>query len=86
MSLPIEAISHHTTEFDPSKPAPPPVPTPTGSQQMEALAIKGFSAEQIAAELNIPLTQVDTALGIDTTTTTSATAVVAAASRLSVHA
>jgi hypothetical protein len=53
---------------------------------MEALAIKGFSAEQIAAELNIPLTQVDTALGIDTTTTTSATAVVAAASRLSVHA
>jgi hypothetical protein len=53
---------------------------------MEALAIKGFSAEQIAATLNIPLAQVDTALGLETPATTSTTAVVAAASRLSVHA
>jgi hypothetical protein len=89
MSLEVTAVSNHAPEFDPSKPAPPPVPTPTASQELESLAIKGFSAEQIALTLNIPLAQVETALGIDNpsaTSTKSATAVEAAASRLSVQA
>ncbi len=94
MSQPVAALSHHAPEYDPSKPGLPPVPTPTSSQQMEELASKGFSTQQISAKLNIPLAQVETALGLVTpattlatpSTATSATTVSASATRLSVHA
>jgi hypothetical protein len=86
MSLGVAAVSNHAPEYDLSKPAPHPLPTPTASQELEALAIKGFSAEQIAATLNIPIAQVDTDLGIKTVVTKSASEAAAAAPRLSVQA
>jgi hypothetical protein len=56
----------------------------TADQQMEQLNASGYSASQIASQLGVPVTEVDTVL--DITQVAAAERAVAASRRLSVQA
>ena len=63
------------------------VPAPTATQQIHDLASAGESASVIAVSLGVPVSQVDTDLGITTSnSTTETSALVALSGRLSVQA
>lgn len=58
----------------------------TIAQQMRHLSSSGYSATQIASQLGVPKSEVDSVLGLTSTAETSALQAVAAASHLSVKA
>jgi hypothetical protein len=63
-----------------------PIPKPTQNQEIETLASSGQSASQIATSLTIPVSDVDSTLGIASSVTSNASAVAALAGRLDVRA
>jgi hypothetical protein len=73
---------------DAAQTAKAPVVKPTATQEIHTLAAGGQSASVIASTLGVPVSQVDSALGITTnsSSTSEASALVALAGRLSVHA
>lgn len=88
MSFAISVVTPDNTTFDSSNfslPAKLPVTKPTTNQQILTLAAGGQSATLIASSLGVPITQVDTALGITSTSTTQSSALFALAGRLSVQ-
>ena len=90
MSLSISAASLNDASFDRSLDDPSnargAVTKPTASQQIQELASAGESAALIASSLGVPVSQVDSALGITSGSTSQASALVALSGRLSVQA
>jgi hypothetical protein len=88
MSFTISVVSPDSTTFDSSNfslPAQAPVTKPTTNEQILTLASGGQSAAVIAYSLGVPITQVDTALGITSSSTSQVSALLALAGRLSVQ-
>jgi hypothetical protein len=90
MSLSISAVSPGTS-YDPQDATPAtkaPAIKQTSTQQIHTLASSGQSAAVIASSLGLPISQVDSALGITTSSssTSQASALVALSGRLSVQA
>jgi len=67
-------------------PAQKPVPTPTTGEETETLASTGQTTAEIAANLGIPVSQVDDTLGIKSAATSQVSAIDALSARLSVKA
>ena len=87
MSASISGLPTGGPFYSPNNKEDGPPPKPTVTQQLDTLASTGNAPQQIADDLGMTLAQVDSALGIQTTTDSSTTSATAAlASRLSVHA
>jgi hypothetical protein len=88
MSLSISAVNLSNPLYDPSSDVSAGKTAqvkPTATQQIQLLASSGQSASLIASSLGIPVAQVDSVLGISSSSTTEASALVALSGRLSVH-
>jgi hypothetical protein len=82
---PISSISFDTTAD--SSPAPKaPAVKPTANEQIQQMASAGQSAALIASALGMPVSQVDSVLGISSSSTDQASALVALSGRLSARA
>ena len=88
MSLSISAATLSNASYDPTGDATKKASAvkPTTTQEIHNLASSGQSASLIATSLGVPVSQVDSALGITTSSTSEASALVALSGRLSVQA
>ena len=90
MSLSISVASLSKASYDstpdPTSSAKTAGVKPTATQQIHQLASSGESASLIASSLGVPVSQVDSALGITSSSTSQASALVALSGRLSVQA
>jgi hypothetical protein len=86
MSLSISAIAPTLDPPVSSSTTKEPAVKPTASQQIQALASGGQSAAAIASSLGLPISQVDSTLGITSSSTNQASALLALSGRLSVKA
>jgi hypothetical protein len=88
MSFSISAVAPGSATLDSLDSIPAakvPVIKPTATEQILALASDGQAAAVIASSLGVPISQVDSALGITSSATSEASALLALSGRLSVQ-
>jgi hypothetical protein len=90
MSFSVSAVNASNRFIDPSldTSAAPKVAVlkQTATQEIQQLASSGDSASLIASSLGIPISQVDSTLGVTSSSTNQASALLALSSRLNVRA
>ncbi len=89
MSFSISGVNLSNTPLGPSSDPLPAAKAaaikPTATQQIQQLASAGESASLIASSLGVPIAQVDSTLGVTSSSTTQSSALLALSTRLSVR-